>query len=272
MIFFPNAKINLGLNVVGKRRDGYHNIESIFLPVNFTDALEVIPLKDINSSYNWQNSGLIVDTPSENNICIKALNLLKEEGYKIPPTNIQLHKNIPFGAGLGGGSSDGAFMLKLLNEYFELGISNLKLKTFALQLGADCSFFIDNTPSFVTGIGDKIKPIKVDLKNYTIVIIVPNIHVSTPLAYNNITPHKPEHSLLESIEKPTKLWKDLIFNDFEKPVFVLFPEIKSIKDYMYKNGAIYASMSGSGSAVFGIFEQNPNIVYANSKIWVGNIV
>ncbi|MBN2164839.1 MAG: 4-(cytidine 5'-diphospho)-2-C-methyl-D-erythritol kinase [Marinilabiliaceae bacterium] len=272
MIDFPNAKINLGLNVIEKRTDGYHNIESIFLPIELNDILEVIFGKDINNPYTWINSGLIIDTPPENNICIKALKLIKQKGFNIPAIEIQLYKNIPFGAGLGGGSADGAFMLKLLNNSFNLGISNNELKQMAIKLGADCSFFLDNKPAFVTGIGNIINPIEIKLDNYFIGLVIPNIHISTPMAYQNIKPKQPQTNLLEAIKYPIKEWKNTIFNDFELSVFNNFPEIKTIKDDLYRQGAIYASMSGSGSSVYGIFDSEPQLNYPNLFTWSGKVL
>ena len=268
MIYFPNAKINLGLNIIEKRTDGYHNIETILLPIGFEDILEVIPLKDINRSYKWSNSGLLIDTLPGQNICIKALNILKDNGYDIPPVNIQLHKLIPFGAGLGGGSSDGAHMLKLLNQYFDLHITDTQLQDYAIQLGADCPFFIANRPAFATGIGEILETISVDLSEYVIGLIVPDIHVSTQDAYSNVIPKQPTISITEAIEQPIEHWKDLIFNDFETSVFNKYPEIKEVKNYLYSAGALYASMSGSGSSVFGIFKTPPEIKYKNYRTWI----
>ena len=271
MIYFPNAKINLGLNIIEKRPDGYHNIETILLPIGFEDILEVIPLKDINRSYKWDNSGLLIDTPPDQNICIKALNILKNNGHDIPSVNIHLHKLIPFGAGLGGGSSDGIHMLKILNQYFDLGITDALLKNYAILLGADCPFFIDNRPAFATGIGEILTPLSVDLSEYVIGLIVPDIHVSTPDAYRSVIPKQPKISIIEAIGQPIEHWKDLIFNDFETSVFKKYPEIKEVKNYLYSAGALYASMSGSGSSVFGIFRNPPEIKYKNYRTWTGCI-
>jgi 4-diphosphocytidyl-2-C-methyl-D-erythritol kinase len=270
MICFPNAKINLGLNVVEKRIDGYHNIETIFLPIELEDALEIIPQKDINNWYEWNNSGLIIDTPHENNICIKALKALRAISSDIPPLKIHLHKHIPFGAGLGGGSADGAFMLKLLNHSFNLGLTNDQLKEIASTLGADCPFFIDNKPSFATGIGNILTPLNIDLSTYHIGIIIPDIHVSTPEAYSKVKPCQPKVRLIDAIQQPIEEWRDLISNDFEQSVFPLYPVIEDVKNYMYKSGAVYASMSGSGSSVFGIFKNSPTLNYNNYFTWISN--
>lgn len=252
MISFPNAKINIGLNVVEKRPDGYHNLETIFYPVKLTDALELAE----SDKLEFSCSGIPVDADWENNLVVKAYRLL-ETDFKIDPVKIHLHKAIPFGAGLGGGSADAAFMLKMLNNYFELGLSVQQLEKYAGQIGADCPFFIQNKPTFAHGIGDRFKPVNFDLTGYEIVIVNPNIAVSTPEAYRNIIP-APSSFNLQDIEKlsPEK-WNDYIKNDFEKSVFPLYPGIESLKKKLYEMGAVYASMSGSGSAVFGIFRHLP---------------
>lgn len=256
MICYPNAKINIGLNVVEKRADGYHNIETIFYPLPLTDALEAVINKEGDQNYTFSNSGIEVDAKPEDNICIKAFNLIKEH-YSVPPVKIHLHKMIPFGAGLGGGSADGAFMLKLINKEFELNISDEELHVMAAQLGADCAFFINNQPAYATGIGDILKPVDLSLSGYHLVLIKPPIHVSTPQAYAGIKPTPSQHSLTELIKLPVEQWKHHIKNDFEASVFEQFPEIGKIKMELYDAGALYACMSGSGSSVFGIFDKKP---------------
>lgn len=255
MTVFPNAKINIGLNVVEKRSDGYHNIETIFYPVGLSDILS-IERSETCLDYSFSVSGIVIDDEPENNLIIKAYRLLQSE-YEIPSIDISLIKQIPFGAGLGGGSSDAAFMLKALNELFELKISTKKLEKFAAELGADCPVFIRNKAVFASGIGNEFTAIKLSLRNYFLLMIKPDFHVSTPEAYSLITPEKPQHSLLELIKNPISEWKNGIKNDFEKSVFVRYPEIAKIKENLYDVGAIYASMSGSGSAVYGIFEIPP---------------
>ncbi len=244
--------------MVEKRLDGYHNLETIFYPIPLTDALEMVP--DINGKelYTWGNSGITVDTTPENNICIKALKLIKKQ-YDIPPVKIHLHKMIPFGAGLGGGSSDGAFMLTLLNKELKLNISDKELHNMAAQLGADCSFFLNNKPAYATGIGDIIEPIDLNLSDYYFYLIKPPVHVSTPDAYAGITPRPSSKELKDLIQLPIKQWKHHIKNDFEKSVFTRYPEIGRLKMQLYDAGALYASMSGSGSSVFGIFKSKPTI-------------
>lgn len=252
MIVFPNAKINIGLNVVSKREDGYHNLETIFYPVQISDALEFVSAGETNLT----NSGIDIGGASENNLIIKAFNLLKKD-FPLPPLHFHLHKVIPFGAGLGGGSSDAAFTFTMLNDYFKLGLSIQQLEDYASLVGADCPFFIRNNPTFATGIGNEFHPVELDLSEFKIIILKPDIFVSTPIAYKNILPQIPENSLIEVIKKPIDDWKELIINDFENSVFPQFPQIEELKHLLYDLGAKYASMSGSGSAVFGIFRHLP---------------
>jgi len=258
MLCYPNAKINIGLNVVEKRPDGYHNLETIFYPIPLTDALELVHNTNSSEPYTWGNSGILVDTSPENNICIKALHLVKEK-YSIPPIQVHLHKMIPFGAGLGGGSADGAFMLALLNKEFELQMSDKELHTMATKLGADCPFFVNNKPAYATGIGDILEPVDLDLSGYHFVLIKPPIHISTPDAYSGVIPQTSNNSLRDLVQLPLEQWKHHIKNDFEKSVFEKLPEIGKLKMQLYDAGAIYASMSGSGSSLFGIFKEKPTI-------------
>lgn len=252
MIVFPNAKINLGLNVVSKREDGYHNLETVFFPVNLADAVEFVEA----AHTGLHVSGIEVDGNPEDNLIIKAYRLLKND-YRLPELQFHLHKAIPFGAGLGGGSSDAAFTLKALNSYFGLGISDAELINYASQIGADCAFFIHNKPSFAFGIGDQFEELELDLSSYKIAIVKPNFSVSTPEAYRSVSPKPSEFDLRKLGSLPVENWKDQIVNDFEKSVFQSYPEIKKIKQTLYECGAVYASMSGSGSAVFGIFRHLP---------------
>lgn len=248
MISFPNAKINIGLNVVSKRDDGYHNLETIFYPVKMADALELADSDKIQ----FTASGIEIDGKPENNLVLKAYKILRTN-YKLPPVKLHLHKVIPFGAGLGGGSSDAAFTLKMLNDYFNLKISSEKLQFYASKIGADCPFFIENKPVFASGIGDQFQPVNLDLSEYEILIVKPDISVSTPDAYRNVIPQKPTFNLKDIGKLPIEEWKNIIKNDFEKSVFQNYPEIENLKQTLYKMGALYASMSGSGSAVFGVF-------------------
>ena len=260
MLCYPNAKINIGLNVVEKRADGYHNLETIFYPIPLTDALELVPDPNSSELYTWGNSGITVDTTSDNNICIKALKLIKAK-YDIPAVKIHLHKMIPFGAGLGGGSADGAFMLTLLNKEFKLNIGDDELHQMATQLGADCPFFLNNKPAYATGIGDIIEPTALDLNGYHFYLIKPPIHVSTPEAYAGVVPEPSTSSLQDLVQLPIEQWKLHIKNDFEKSVFEKYPEVGNLKMQLYEAGALYASMSGSGSSVFGIFKDQPNVKF-----------
>ena len=256
MLCFPNAKINLGLNVVSKRFDGYHNLETIFYPIDIKDALEVVPAAGEKGIF--KQSGILLDGNPEQNLVIKAYLLLKKE-YSIPEIDIYLRKNIPFGAGLGGGSADAAFMLKLLNNIYELHLPEDKLEELASQLGADCPFFIRNRPVFATGTGNIFTPVDLSLKGYYVVLVKPDIHVSTKEAYAMIRPQQAKLPLTEIIKNPVESWKDMMVNDFETSVFVQYPAINDIKEKLYELGAIYASMTGSGSSVFGIFREETDL-------------
>jgi len=266
MIVFPNAKINLGLNVVERRPDGYHNIETVFYPIGLSDVLEVEP-SETCSDYSFSSSGIQLGGDPEDNLIVKAYHLLRS-GYEFPAVDISLVKQIPFGAGLGGGSSDAAFMLKALNELFELKITPRRMEKLAAMLGADCPVFVKNKPVFATGIGDVFSPLKVSLKGYFLLLVKPDVHVSTPDAYSLVVPEKPEVSLSELIQRPIAEWKRCIKNDFEKSVFAKHPVVGELKDKLYDLGAVYASMSGSGSSVYGIFES----VLPESNIFDGCFV
>ena len=252
MITFPNAKINLGLNVVEKRPDGYHNLETVFYPINLQDALEVNRLENTGEPYRLRVSGSTLDGSPEDNLVVKAYTLLSD-AYSLPPVDIHLFKHIPTGAGLGGGSSDCAFMIKTLNEKFRLGMSIEEMEKHAARLGADCAFFIQNQPVFATGTGNVFERVSLSLADYTLVLVKPDISVSTREAYGGIRPRRPETSLKEIIRRPVEEWRDCMKNDFEESVFAKHPEIAAIKDKLYDIGATYASMTGSGSAVYGLF-------------------
>jgi len=256
VIVFPNCKINLGLRIIRKREDNYHDLETIFYSLPFFDILEIIRSEDQTP---FTTSGLIIDAEPENNLCIKAYTLLKKDFPSLPAVKMHLHKAIPTGAGLGGGSADAAFTLKLLNEKFVLGLSKDQLMSYALHLGSDCPFFIINKPAFATGRGEILEEIKLDLSSYKFVVINPGIHISTAQAFSGITPALPPTSLKQIIQQPIEAWKDELINDFEKNIFVQYAEIKIIKEKLYSNGAVYAAMSGSGSTVFGIFEKDATI-------------
>jgi 4-diphosphocytidyl-2-C-methyl-D-erythritol kinase len=254
MISFPNAKINLGLRVVSKRPDGYHNIETIFYPVHLCDVLEIVPAE---GKTTFTPTGIPISGCLDNNLVMKAFNLLGSD-YDLPETAIYLRKNIPPGAGLGGGSSDAASMLLLLNEFAELNLSLEQLESYAAQIGADCPFFIRNKPVFAEGTGNVFTPVSLSLQGYYLVLVKPDISVSTKDAYARIKPEQADFPLLETLQLPVGEWKTCMKNDFEAGVFEQYPEIGAIKRKLYERGAIYASMSGSGSSVFGIFEKAEN--------------
>ncbi len=272
MICFPNAKINIGLNVIEKREDGYHNIESIFYPIHWCDALEVLPSEG-SGKLDLAILGMPVPGSAESNLCTKVYNLLHEK-YLLPSLKLWLLKCIPMGAGLGGGSSDAAFFLTLLNDFFKLNLSYDELKIYSSTIGSDCTFFLDNKPASITGKGDISMPIELDLSNYYISIVYPAIHVDTKNAYSLITPKKSSYSLKETIlNLPVYKWKEKVINDFESPVFAAYPELANIKKMIYDKGALYVSMTGSGSALYGIFEEKPDLedIFPEYKVWTASI-
>ncbi len=249
MILFPNCKINLGLHITARRPDGYHEIESILYPLPLHDALEVIPAEHL--SFNCD--GIEIPGAAENNIVLKAYHLIKKDYPDLPFVNIFLLKKIPTGAGLGGGSADGAEMLKLLNNYFELAINNERLHEYASALGSDCPFFINNRPALAKGRGEILEPVSLDLAAYCFVIVKPSIHISTATAFSLIKPAATTVDLNKIVQQPIESWKFELKNDFEEPIFLQFPQINAIKKKLYELGALYCAMSGSGSAVYGIF-------------------
>ncbi len=255
MITYPNAKINIGLSITERRPDGYHNIESVFYPINLQDAVEIktIEGEEPQGGYKLKVSGTILDGTPDDNLVVKAYQLLRKD-FNFPAQKIHLYKHIPVGAGLGGGSSDAAAIIKMLNEKFALGLTSEQMQNYAVQIGADCPFFINNTPVFATGIGNIFTPIELSLHGKTILLVKPDIFVSTRDAYALVKPSPAAIPLTEAIKQPISEWKQIITNDFEKSVFAKYPEIAAIKDKLYDMGALYASMSGSGSAVYGIFD------------------
>lgn len=252
MITFPHAKINIGLQVTERRPDGYHNLDTVFYPIPLHDALEVIEAKDAEYDCKLHLSGVDIAGDPDSNLVVRAYRLLASD-YPLPPVDIHLHKHIPTGAGLGGGSADASFMLRLLNEMFTLNISTEKLEAYAAQLGADCPFFITGTPVYATGIGNEFHPISLDLSGFYLVVVKPDVFVSTKEAYSMVHPEKPEVTLDKKIIAPINEWHSTISNDFEKGIFALHPELQEIKNKLYQLGAQYAAMSGSGSALFGLF-------------------
>ena len=265
MIVFPNAKINIGLNIVERLNNGYHVIESVFVPVALCDALEVLPQKELNKpTANFTSFGIEIPGNAQHNICLKAIELLSQK-YEFPAVAVQLLKKIPIGAGLGGGSADGAFTLKAINNLFDLGISTHELEHYAALLGSDCPFFIPNTTAYQYGVGGNLSPIDLPLTGLHYLLVYPNLHISTAQAYANCRPMQPAIDLKTALQAPMHTWKDSVFNDFEKTVNTQFPALPNIKKELYSMGAIYAAMSGSGSTVFGIFDHKPQISAAFAK-------
>ncbi|WP_242696501.1 4-(cytidine 5'-diphospho)-2-C-methyl-D-erythritol kinase [Longitalea luteola] len=258
MVVFPNCKINLGLHVTRKREDGYHDLETIFYPLPLHDALEVVTRQSPthtaeNNPVSIQLSGLPVQGKPEDNLCIKAYHLLKKDHPQLADVHLYLHKAIPMGAGLGGGSADGAFTLQLLNDKFQLNLSREKLLDYSLQLGSDCPFFIINKPCYATGRGELLQAVQLDLSAYSFLVVHPGIHINTGWAFSQLTPAPSPLPLQEIIRQPITSWRLALRNDFEAPVFIQYPELKAIKEKLYEAGALYASMTGSGSCFFGIF-------------------
>lgn len=268
MICFPNAKINLGLNVVSKRPDGYHNIETIFYPIPIKDVLEVVK----SESFSFTQTGIPVDGPVGKNLVIKALNLLRTN-YQIPQLEVHLLKAIPFAAGLGGGSADAASMLMLLNDFCELRLQPDELECMASHIGADCPFFVRNRPVFASGTGNAFEDVELSLSGYHLCLVKPNIAVSTPEAYSMVTPTVPALSLKEIVARPVAVWKDTMVNDFERSIFARHPVIEEIKDTLYQTGALYASMSGSGSSVFGLYKEITHLKarFSDCYVWEGQL-
>jgi len=251
MLAFPNAKINLGLRILNKRSDGYHTIDSCLYPIPWHDVLEIIE----SDKFEFYQSGITIEGEKEDNLCVKAYQIIKDE-YDIPNVEIHLHKNIPSGAGLGGGSSDASFTLKLLNSIFNLRLSISTLKDYAAKLGSDCPFFIENIPAKATATGTELSAFPIDLSNYWIGVIKPDVHISTKEAYQNVEFTNNDPSLERLLNEPVSNWKSSLINSFEGSIFKTHPELSELKHKMYKDGALYASMSGSGSAIYGIFSDD----------------
>jgi len=255
MICFPNAKINLGLHITAKRKDGYHEIETCMVPVPLYDALEMI----VENKTVFDTSGLSIPGEEKDNLILKALKLIRKDFSDLPQVHIHLHKNIPMGAGLGGGSADGAFALTLMNRLFDLYLDDFILEDYAAQLGSDCPFFIENKPKIARGRGEILEKVDVDLKGDYLVLVKPPVHIGTKEAYAGVTPKSPELDL-KSILKDKSLWKEKLVNDFEKSIFPNHPQLAEIKQQIYDMGAYYAAMSGSGSTLFGLFKEAPKEV------------
>lgn len=266
MVAFPHCKINLGLHVVAKRPDGYHNIETCFYPVPWHDVLEIVRA----DAFSFTQTGDAIPGDTGTNLCVKAWQLLQQD-HHLPPVAMHLHKILPLGAGLGGGSSDGAHVLVLLNRLFNLSLSDAALASYAARLGSDCAFFVTREPMLGTGRGEILEPVSVPLQGKFLVLIKPPVHVSTAEAYAGVRPAQPALSLRDIIEhRPVTTWRELLVNDFESSVFARYPEIQKIKEDLYAHGAVYAAMSGSGASVFGIFDTPVTIpVPASYRYWSG---
>ena len=248
MIVFPNAKINIGLNVVAWRPDGFRNLESCFYPVQWQDALEIVPATE----KQFKLSGIPVPGAAETNLCWLAYDLLRAD-FNLPTVAMYLHKNIPIGAGMGGGSADAAFALRLFNDLFQLNLTLEALEDYARQLGSDCAFFIRNKPVFARERGDVFEPISLDLSGYRCVIVYPDIHITTAEAFGLVKTAQPEYALQDLLTQDIATWKNKVKNDFEEALFPRYPVLAQLKDYLYSQGAVYAAMTGSGSAIFGLF-------------------
>jgi 4-diphosphocytidyl-2-C-methyl-D-erythritol kinase len=261
MINFPIAKINLGLNVVEKRPDGYHNLQTVFYPVPIKDALEVHVMDEaFPSDYDCdlKVTNITIEGDEQRNLVVRAYQLLKQDFPTLPRIHSHLWKGIPTQAGMGGGSSDCAYMMLLLNQQFRLGLTDEQLIEYAAKLGADCAFFILSRPCYAEGIGEKLQPIDLSLSGYYIAVVRPDIPVPTKEAFSRIRPHYPALNCRETVMQPVETWRDTLINDFEESVFALHPEIGNIKQQLYDMGATYAAMSGSGSALFGLFKKQPD--------------
>lgn len=270
MISFPNAKINLGLYVTGKRRDGYHNLESVFYPIPWTDILEIQP----GEKLHFESSGLAIDGAPKDNLCVKAFKALQKD-FGLDPVKIHLHKVIPMGAGLGGGSADASFVLRSLNELYNLYLEDTLLETYAAQIGSDCPFFIQNQPVLASGTGTTFSEIKLNLAEKHLIVVHPGIHIGTKEAYAKIKPGPPEIVLKDTIERMDFAeWRNVLKNDFEASIQDVYPTIASIKEQLYHQGAVYAAMTGSGSAVFGLFDSPPEVapIFPSTyKVWHGQL-
>ena len=263
MITFPIAKINLGLNVVEKRADGYHNLQTVFYPVPVKDALEVQLMDEQFPSEvdcDLKVTNLNIEGDEQRNLVVRAYQLLKADFPTLPRIHTHLWKGIPTQAGMGGGSSDCAYMIRLLNDLFDLGLSREQMIDYAARLGADCAFFIDSRPCYAEGIGEKLQPIALDLSEWYIGVVRPDIPVPTKEAFSRIRPHYPAVNCREAVKQPVETWKETLVNDFEESVFALHPEIGAVKEKLYKMGATFAAMSGSGSALFGLFRESPDLL------------
>ena len=261
MITFPVAKINLGLNVVEKRADGYHNLQTVFYPVPIMDALEIVPMSDgfpSDVDCDLKVTNITIEGDEQRNLVVRAYHLLKADYPELPRVHAHLWKGIPTQAGMGGGSSDCGYMIRLLNETFDMGLSSEQMQQYAARLGADCAFFIESSACYAEGIGERLQPIDLDLSGWHIGVVRPDIPVPTKEAFSRIHPHYPALNCRDVVKQPVETWRDRLTNGFEESVFALHPEIGAVKEQLYKMGATYAAMSGSGSALFGLFKDEPD--------------
>lgn len=260
MISFPNCKINLGLHVVERRPDGYHNLETLFVPVPLCDELEIVS----SDEFSFVQEGIPIGGNIEENLCVKAYRALQADFPQVQPVEMRLVKHIPFGAGLGGGSSDAAFTLKMVAQLFELPCTTADMEHYASRLGADCPFFVANQVSYATGIGDQLEHISLDFSCYRLVMLKPDDAVSTAEAYRGVVPrmchNKPD--LRQAVRRPISDWRTLIVNDFENSVFPGHPRIAQLKEFLYQSGALYASMSGSGAALYAFFPPRDSVNFS----------
>lgn len=270
MVVFPNCKINLGLNIIRKREDGYHDLETVFYPLSLRDALELIrsPENSGNNGIRFTQTGIPIPGDPSNNLCVKAWHLLRKDFPQMGSADCHLHKVIPMGAGLGGGSADGTFMLQLLNQVYHLKIGDSDLREYALQLGSDCPFFINNTPCFATGRGEILEPFTIDLSDFRIVLVNPGIHISTARAFAGIQPARPAVSITRILQQPVQEWKHQLFNDFEKSLATDYPDLAAIKAALYEQGAVYASLTGTGSTIYGLFEKKHTLPFIPQPEWM----
>ncbi len=269
MLVFPNCKINLGLRILRKRPDGFHDLETIFYPIPVVDVLEILPIEsEKKGTIKFKQTGVVIQGQIEQNLCVKAYRLLQDKIPDLPSIYLHLQKNIPTGAGLGGGSADGAFVLQTLQEIFQLPLSKEQLMELALQLGSDCPYFLLQKPALGEGRGEKLSPLPISLSGYQILLIHPGFSISTVAAFQGVKPVINGTSLRESIFCPIEEWKDVIVNQFEETVFLRHPELARIKNELYDAGAIYASMSGSGSTLYGIFPPGVNKPQLNKYPWI----
>ncbi|MFT6845322.1 MAG: 4-diphosphocytidyl-2-C-methyl-D-erythritol kinase [Flavobacteriales bacterium] len=269
MLLFPNAKINLGLHVLNKRPDGFHDIESVICPVSWCDIIDLVPQK--KGGIDFKTTGLAIPGELQDNFIVKSYHALHEQ-YKLPGLSVHLHKNIPIGGGLGGGSSDVAFFVKGVNDLFALNLTVDELKKIVAPYGSDCPFFIENKAQIARGIGTDLQLLDIDLSNKWVMLVAPNIHVSTKEAYQQVIPNNTQLSLSTLINKPMSTWQEYVHNDFEQSVFPKFPQIKLVKQQLLDANAIFASMSGSGATCYGIFNEEPTLKFPeNYPVWVGKL-